>query len=105
MMVADKFVCLNIDYFAYLACKDKLLYLAVERSIAQHEADHDLPAVFLRLGDKISCLLLADGERLLEQHIVSRLEQGNGSGDMDMIHRAVNDRIGEFRHGGDLLGR
>ena len=69
MMIADKLGKLHIDYIADFARQKALFDLIIKRRIPEHKTNHYFSAVFLRLRDEISRLLLGDGKRFLKQNI------------------------------------
>ena len=53
------------------ALVDQLLDARIERRIAQHMADHELPAILARLIEQVDAFVFRAGQRLFQQHIIT----------------------------------
>ena len=60
------------------ALVDELLDARIERRIAQHMADHELPAIPARLIEQIDAFVLCARQRFFQQHIITGRQRLHG---------------------------
>ena len=77
------------------ALVDQLLDARIERRIAQHMADHELPAIPARLIKQIDAFVLCARQRFFQQHIVSVRQRLHGRFIMHTVLCRNDRKIGK----------
>ncbi len=103
VVVADVLRRLHRDYLADNSRGDPLLDQRVEGRVPQDVADHDQAAVAAGSGDQVPHLLFGGGDGLLQEHVVTLLQERQGRGVVHAVHGAVDHRIGERRTPEEIL--